>query len=180
MTDDDSENSNRHLTSFLKKPRILITIIKVIGIVVTLLTLGAFLVGYGIWIGRTETTIGTIKDNLRDLKDEDLKTSKNLGILVERLNGRLQDIEIILTKQQSSITALHTEIRIRHEEPAYIRQMLDIDASDRLSKREMQRLEDEARHNAQVRAAKASDIAIDSADKTMPVLADDPLGGLSF
>jgi len=178
-------DSGGRLTTFAKS-RSLGKILKWFGVIITLLTLGGFLVGYGIWIGGTSSTLTSIKDDVKDLKDEDTKTAANLMKFVEKLNQRLQGFELLLTKHQSSIDALHSEIRIRHEDSSYLNRIIENTTYKnqpihRLSRRKRQQLEEEARKAAQTRAARASDAAIGNAHKALPtVTQEDPLEGLSF
>lgn len=147
-------------------------LLKWIAAVVTVLGLAGVLVGYGIWIGSTNTTITTLKDDVKDIKDKDTKSSSSLNKLVASLDQRFHTFELTLVKQQSAIEALQAEIRIRHEDTGYISQIVQHQDSPgellKMSRVKRQQEHAAALRAASQRAARASDSAIGSLSKAVP------------
>jgi hypothetical protein len=160
----------------IKLPRTIAVgkLLKWIAAVVTVLGLAGVLVGYGIWIGSTNTTITTLKDDVKDIKDKDTKSANSLNKLVASLDNRFHAFELTLVKQQSAIEALQAEIRIRHEDTDYISQIVQHQDSSaqllKMSRAKRQRVHESTLREASQRAALASDSAIGSLAEAVPKL----------
>lgn len=170
---DDNEESDEH---DLRIPRTISVgrLLKWIGAIVAVLGFAGILVGYGIWIGSTNATISTMKGDVKDLKDKDIKRSRSLNKFATTLDRRFYDIGLALVKQQSAIEAIHSEIRIRHEDIDYIDEILkhyeppEERPSKRLTRRKRRQKQEEALRKASKQAASAADTTIGGSSEALP------------
>jgi len=159
-------------------------ILKWVGILLTVLTLAGVLIGYGVWIGGTNHTLQQHKTALKDLKDYDTRTSNSLTKLLSKLTQQLTEFNLVLVRQQDAINSLRQEIRIRHEDPAYISKILQYQAVTPVSYSKLNRVKRRKLHavtydKAQKQASIDSDSAMQISRANFP-LQEDALEGLSF
>lgn len=185
MTTKEDTRETSH-TSITEKAvnKVASRILKWVGVLLTILTLAGILIGYGVWIGSTNNTLQQHKTALKDLKDYDTKTSGSLTKLLAKLTQQLTDFNLVLVRQQDAIDSLRQEIRIRHEDPAYLSKILQYQpitpvSYSKLNRTKRRKLHAVAYDKAQVQAARDVDSAMQISRTTLP-LQEDPLNGLSF
>lgn len=163
--DEEQDERLRRLEEGTKKEPIKFgSIVKVVGGIGTIIGVVAAVVGYGVKLGEMKSTIEQQGRDIAKLQIQheaaEAKCQGGLSKLAETARERFRQDEAATAELRGSLLALRTEVRVRHEEPTYMK-LLPVMATGAGKRPPSQEVQEDM-------AAKASDAAIFKAIKAAP------------